>query len=786
MVTRKARRLFERPLEICAGSARGAHFIHCLFLKACTLPLLLLIISLASDTAAAQPQLPVRMRLEPLTIRGRSGGPLPIQIKLEYNRNQIMEGDLVLDIYNSIISNDDRVASIRYEGVVLQGNDYIFNTVLPPIEHSATKLYQIIAWFETETERIPLTSDADQIDPPAPHDLLSISAFERATLMCSCSGERDYLKASANRSFLNRRLSLANYNPPRRVSNGQNARNQMLAIPDIQDFAVSWDAIELPEDPLHYCSFDVVLLAERALGRLDESQMNALTTWVKAGGSLCVLPDDNRLTKTHLQFLQTLFERDDDPDLHLSISDDNTLLVISGKQSPIINRHLGIGRVTLLPNLPDLSASLSDQDIASVVTHLWKVRSDSPIAQGESWQPDRNIRQLLKQNGYRISDRQGTVVVTGGRFRSSRVEVGTLQEAVGTLGLGFKIQPKPNPLISAAETSLLPEGIQMVPTWVIALLLVAYVITIGPVDYFVLGYFRLRKFTWVLFPLVTAFFTLLTIWIAHKYMSSTDTGGGISIVDVGQSGEPLRRTDLQMHFYASQQDVTVDASQTFTVPAQMIMVGFNQYGGPSAPRPTVARMSYSGRFPQSYSTSQQMRQWEPQTVRTLTLAPEVEGVPQIDWDDSELVTTADGRIKLGQMISGWAPADTEIDAVVLNGTQQYLLNSGFLFARHLLDAGKDWTTTGQWQGHYSMPNHAAITGMGLIEAAAVTPQNDFFGIVSQVSPHGSASMEDMPVLDTSDESQWLLMVAVRNNDQNHIHVFRRMHYTSPPQLIDVR
>lgn len=755
-------------------------------LRACTLPLLLVILSLACDTVSAQPQLPVRMRLEPLSIRGRSGGPIPIQIKLEYNRNQIMEGDLVLNIYNSVISNEDRVASIRYEGIVLQGTDYIFNTVLPPIEHSYNKLYQITAWFETETERISLTSDPDQIDPPSPHDLLSISSFERATLMCSCSGERDYLKASANRSFLNRRLTLGNYNPPKSAAKKQGRQNRRRAISGIQDFAVSWDAYNLPEDPLHYCSFDVLLLAEGAVSRLEESQMKAIITWVKAGGSLCVLPDDNRLTGIHLQFLQTLFERDDDPNLNLSITDENTLLVISGEQSPIVNRHFGIGRVTLLPNLPDLPARLTDQHIAAVVGHLWKVRSDSPILKGESWRRNQDVRQMLRQNGYQISDQQGSFVITGGPGRSTHLQVTNLKEAVESLALDFRVEPKPNPLISASETSLLPKGIEMVPTWVIALLLIAYVVTIGPVDYFVLGYFRARKFTWILFPVVTAFFTLLTIAIAHEYMSSTDTGGQLTIVDLGDSGEALRKTDLQMHFYASQQEVRVDASQTFTVPAQMMMANFNQYGGPSGPRPTIASISYSGRFPQSYSTSQQMRQWEPQTVRTLTLAPELADIPAIDWDNKELATTADGRRLLGQMIRELAPA-SEIDAIVLHNGQTYAVGSGgFLFASHLMSAGKAWTETNQWQRRYQTPNHDAIACMGIIQATAVTPRNDFFDIVSQVSPHGSASMEDMPVLDTSDKSQWLLLIAVRKKGQNHTQVFRRMYHTSSPQLIAVQ
>lgn len=745
---------------------------------------LFLCLALNQNALAQKAKLPVRMKLDPLTIRGRSGGPIPIQIKLEYNRNQIIEGDLILRIHNSIVSNEDMVASIRYEGVVLQGADYFFNTVLPPIEHSYTKLYQITAWFETATERIPLTSDPDQIDPPAPHDLLSIAAFERATLICSSSGRRDYLKQSGNRAFLSRTLSLANYNPPQDptvAASGQ--QNRRSPINGIQDYAVNWDAFQLPEDPLHYCSFDMVLLADGATSRLEESQMQALLTWVKAGGSLCVLPDDIRLTRTHLQFLQTLFERDDDPGFHLSITDENSLLVLSDKPNVIINRHFGVGRVTLLPNLENLSQRMTDQQVRQVTGHLWKVRSDSPILQGKNWKPNQNIRAQLQQNGYRVTGQPGEYTVAGGYGRSTRLEVPNLQSAADALGLNFKLQPESNPFSGACETALLPKGISMVPTWVIAVLLIAYVVTIGPLDYLVLGFFRARKYTWILFPIVTAAFTWLTIMIADRYMSSSDSGGAISVIDVGKSGVPLRESKMQMHFYASATKVADDASQTFVVPAAMMMAGYNQYGGGS-PRPITSTMSYSGRFPQSYTTEQSMRQWEPQTVRTLAFAPEDASIPKIDWDDVDLITTASGRSQLASMVRKNREPGSQLDAIVLNGSSKFpLYRSGFMFSSQQLQSGREWRQLDPWRRMGQEPNHDAIAGLGLIDAAGLDNQNNFFGIVSQVSPHGSASLEDLPVLDTSDSSQWLLMIAMKK--QTTIQIYRKIYRTSSLRLIAV-
>ena len=734
-----------------------------------------------ADSASAQSPLPVRMRLEPLSIRGRSGGPIFLRIKLEYNSNQIRQGDLLLKIYNTVVSSDDLMATMRYEGVVLQGTDYIFNTVLPPIEHSFNKQYLITGWFETDSERIPLTADIDMVDPPEPHELLSIGAFERSTLTCSCSGERDYQRASPNRTFLNRALSLDNYNPEADPGKTRPSGRQGFNMSEqVQNFAAFWDAYNLPEDPMHLCSFDLVLLADGAISRLVESQMTALQTWVAAGGSLCVFPDDTRLAKPHLQFLQTLFERADDADLHLSITDESTLLVIGSQQDPIVNRRFGLGRVTLLPNVADISQRLSPADLGVIVGHLWKVHSDSSVLQGDAWTRG-SLEEVLKARGFQVSQNGGLWHVTSppGTRGQRQFDVTNLEEIGTHFDINYELQPKPNPLSSACETALLPKGIEMVPTSVIAMLLIAYVTMIGPVDYFVLGYFRLRKFTWVLFPLVTAVFTGLTILIAHQYMSSTDTGGTMTIVDLGENGTPVRQTDIRMHFYSSQTTVTNESTQSFVTQGQMLVTDI--YGNPNGPRPVNTSLTYSGRFPQSFKATHAMRQWEPQIVRTLTLSPSAEGVPAIDWDDMSLVSTEVGRQRLKTLVSAVEPSGSKIDAVVLHGDSRFSLfgNVGFLFSESAIREGKRWMEMDMWERRYSEPPHEAIAAAGVMQAAARTGTRDFFSIVSQVSPQGSASLEDLPILDATDDNQWLLMVAVQTD--NVTKIYRRIYYADEPR-----
>ena len=46
----------------------------------------------------------------------------------------------------------------------------------------------------------------------------------------------------------------------------------------------------------------------------------------------------------------------------------------------------------------------------------------------------------------------------------------------------------------------MPEGVRMVPVSVLASILLGFVLWIGPGEYFLLGWLKLRKLTWVTFP----------------------------------------------------------------------------------------------------------------------------------------------------------------------------------------------------------------------------------------------------------------------------------------------
>ncbi len=65
------------------------------------------------------------------------------------------------------------------------------------------------------------------------------------------------------------------------------------------------DPGDMPTHPLPYCAFDVVFLAGKDFSFRRGQQLGAIVGWVRAGGSVCVVPS-GRLTARHVQFLNQL------------------------------------------------------------------------------------------------------------------------------------------------------------------------------------------------------------------------------------------------------------------------------------------------------------------------------------------------------------------------------------------------------------------------------------------------------------------------------------------------
>ena len=79
-------------------------------------------------------------------------------------------------------------------------------------------------------------------------------------------------------------------------------------------------------------------------------------------------------------------------------------------------------------------------------------------------------------------------------------------------------------------------------------LMALFVVVVGPVDYFLLGMFRLRKLTWALFPIVALVFAWFTVALSNSYMQTSEQSGSLVLLDVGDRGQIVRENELKLYF----------------------------------------------------------------------------------------------------------------------------------------------------------------------------------------------------------------------------------------------
>ncbi len=682
-----------------------------------------LLMCLTATAAAAERPPVVRMTMESMAVRGRSGGPMSVRVRLEYNRPQILEGRLVLTFYDGFRTSGDLLLTQRIEGIVLHGTDRVFHVLIPPLPEAYNGSYEVEAWFETDSERIPLSSSRTYRDPPDPFTILSGSTGMRSLVLASVSGSPDSRFMTGPRRGLHRLLS-----PDMFVSRGQVRSGEVTWSPSMLS------AEDLPQDPLFLCSFDVVLLCERALARSTSEQLEALLTWTKAGGSLCVVAEENGLAVRHVSFLQELLR---DAPMDVLIGRDGRLML--PRESDIPAAYVELGRCVVLPASRSVESLTADQT-RWIRDFLWRVRG---VGLCPAAVPDKPQA------------------------------AGPADSAAGVYDYEL---PGERPLMIAiyGPFLLMPEDVQMVPFPVIIGLLTAYVLAVGPLDYWLLGLFRARKYTWVMFPLVTAVFTLAIVQTARFYLSSNETGGECRITDIGRDGRPLRESVLELDFIGTSADV--DQS------VQSGMMSCQRSAFFASGLPSPRDVSVSGRFPQDYTFRRRLEQWVPDITRSLTFSPreisellfrsgsEGEAAGPPDWSDAELVTTAGGRERLRRWLDE-VFAGRVLSAGVYHGRDEYVLTGTPILSRIDDSAGRAirmrWLTAlSEGQRFTESLRRDCLRFM--TGSACWGQRAGFRRWVGQVSPGGSASMEDVVVLDNQNPDQWLLAVLLETDSGYHL------------------
>ena len=280
--------------------------------------------------------------------------------------------------------------------------------------------------------------------------------------------------------------------------------------PAANTFPVHLDTEEMPVTAHGYTPYDVVLLEGEGFTLLRERQLVALSRWVLAGGSLCIATNAP-LEVGHRRFIEDLLAADGHKPV---LAFDAEGRVEMKEEGGSLLARPGFGRLVVAVPGPQSNTETAVAAWTRSVTFLWRFQRD----QAES---------ILKDGTWRFPDDPS---------RPSQY----------------------NNVRSQLAMVLAPEQVRILPYPVVLLVLAAFVVVIGPLDWIVLGRLRRRRLTWVLFPLAAVAFTALTVFLAENYMGRKNYRSTFTITDLGYDGGVLRESRFEMIFPARNQEIATE------------------------------------------------------------------------------------------------------------------------------------------------------------------------------------------------------------------------------------
>jgi len=428
----------------------------------------------------------------------RSGAPFAVELEFESTFPDLIEGPLELTFL------DDNRVQTR------------FVTIPFAIQPDATTSYQVqlpsMSCLRTQLEfqvRAVLNST---------RRTFILGTFD---LLVPIKGMRQFVIAAPGLKEvavdeLVRNLSLDEFRPPK------------LHRQNFATFPAELDLHRILGDPLALYPYNVVVLVGQHFSSLSARQLETLGTWVESGGGLVVVPT-GALSEGHRSFLATLTGSDR---AHFQIDALGRLPQLpSSDPNWLIACHYGFGRALILRSAPQFAPNPSDAVVAKsrwirAVTFLWNVRAeqvDSILSTGFWVMPS--------PPPLKLAPNQSRLFATPDLKYASYGDPGGLktEEPVAANNL---------------RDLLFPADVRVVPFGIVVGLLASFLVVAAPADYWILGWLRRRRYTWIVFPCVSLVFTALTVSIANYYSGNTDHRGSLVIVDVGQAGRALRTTRI--------------------------------------------------------------------------------------------------------------------------------------------------------------------------------------------------------------------------------------------------
>ena len=305
------------------------------------------------------------------------------------------------------------------------------------------------------------------------------------------------------------------------------------------------------------------------------------------------------------------------------------------------------------------------------------------------------------------------------------------------LGQRFGVQT--TPLGGEILTRLMPQTVRLIPFSALAVILTLFVMMIGPFDYYVLGLFRRRRYTWLLFPLTSICFTLATVAMANHYLGLRDQRHSLFLVDLDSQGTVLRWNRYELLFAARDKDAITDLKDVLWAPLNSRTYE-KELGLRYQPTPDFDERRaplYYGALPSGFKVRESLRQWRPELNRTFSfdqppvpLPPNWRAIEEA-WPDLEKIRT---------QLSARKPFAGDVCAITESGQLNF------------------------------DPPSTRILPETILRPLCVAEREGVFGLVSQVSPTGGGNFEDAGARDADSNDSVLLITTLVGED---VVVYRR-------------
>ena len=683
------------------------------------LPLIALVVAFAlasgsSARGAGRVRETLDLALEPP--QARTNGPMLTQVQFTWTGRGLLEGKLEIELR----AGQELLTTCVTPDLALTTGTVRFAMLLPSV---GFQLYgselDVIARFHTRrrTFRFPATTWR----VPA--------ASQRGCAVCVCLGRRGWSDVT---SAAARSLHLERFRP--KPAKGAQPRDGLATVnrhtlPD-----------EMPAQAIAYCAFDIVLLMGSGLSELSGQQLEALATWVRGGGSLCVVPGGG-LQARHAEFLNALAGRP-----AFRVGEAGRVEALAPDAEGIYLFRAGLGRLVVAPP-PETAEDVETDAWRRAAAFLWKIRREqlaSVLGPTRAWNPE-----LQKFDAAVLEQMQAYGQIEG----DSKPPFVLYPQA--TYGTGNLLE------------HLMPQRVRVLPFGVMVLILIVFTVCVGPLDYLVLGRLRLHKLTWVVFPLTAVAFTWFTVRLAEHYIGLESYRRAVVFVDLDERWEPIRHSRYELIFSAGRRDEAFEIRKAlFYTMGRGEAVNQGRYypGGYPGPQPRVQGeiepIHYAGRLPGHYVVAQRIRRWTPYLNRTFSFEPpdhpleldeEAQRLPVRSREDIEAIAR--------RALRG---APRRRAAYILHGQTSHTVAGSSDFA--MLTA----------------PTYSyGVEAQSFLTTASARPQVGFFAVVSQVSPSGAPDFEGLTILDPTDDSQWLLVIVEQHGDD--IYVYRRLFIITPTE-----